>query len=205
MFVPGAALPCDKLQFLAHADAQRCLLFLGILQHLARVKPSVMSLLGTVLGSVPRLAGWDDARLRVAVVKLQDGGLLPSPDTQVAVRISAALGAQCTETAITLSPCTGPRENTFLTTQSALSLLQALRCRWAAAVARRRMPCGLACSDLSGRVHGETVCFVHAAHRNGSSKARGCHRSALAFGRRSLGGLAPALRPALYSLAQALC
>lgn len=63
----GAALPCDKLQFLAHADAQRCLL----------------------------LAGWDDARLRVAVVKLQDGGLLPSPDTQVAVRSEVPLGSGC--------------------------------------------------------------------------------------------------------------
>ena len=153
MFVPGAALPCEKLQFLAHADAQRCLLFLGIVQHLAREKPWGKSLLGRVLGSgsAPRLAGWDDARLRVAVVKLQDGGLLPSPDAQVAVRISATLGAQCTERPpspgfITLSPRTGPRQNTLLTPRSALSLLQALKCRWAAAVARRRMPCGLACS-----------------------------------------------------------
>ena len=98
--------------------------------------------------SAPRLAGWDDARLRVAVVKLQDGRLLPSTDAQVAVRSSATLGAQKKNPSLpvsTLSPLIA--SGTLLTPRPALSLLQALRCCWAVAVARRRMPCGLACSS----------------------------------------------------------
>ena len=142
MFVPGAALPCEELQLLAQADAQRCLLSLGILQH------STSQLVIQAQRSAPRLAGWDDARLRVAVVKLQDGRLLPSTDAQVAVRSSATLGAQKRNPSLpvsTLSPLIA--SGTLLTPRPALSLLQALRCRWAVAVARRRMPCGLACSS----------------------------------------------------------